>query len=48
MHHKDIATGKRITLQLYATQEKYETYKRATAITPQIYKNDLLFYSDSV
>lgn len=48
MHNKDLATAKRNTLQLYATLEKYDMYKRTIAVTPELYQHDLLIYNDSV
>jgi|JI10StandDraft_1071094.scaffolds.fasta_scaffold482744_2 hypothetical protein len=48
MSLKDIAKSKKRTLQLYATLEKYDMYKRASAIMPTLYKHDFNFYNDSV
>lgn len=48
MDPTDAGKAKRNTLQLYATLEKYDMYKRKVAVTPQLYDHDLLCYNDSV
>jgi hypothetical protein len=48
MSLKDLAKAKRNTLQIYATPERYEVYKRTVAITSGLYENDLTIYNDSV
>lgn len=48
MSLKDLAKAKRNTLQIYATPERYETYKRTQALTPSLYQNDFSIYNDSV
>lgn len=48
MNLRDAAKAKRNTLQIYATLDKYEWYKRTTAIVPKLYEHDFLFYNDTV
>lgn len=48
MSLKEISKAKRNTLQIYATLDKYETYKRTVAATDGLYENDLLIYNDSI
>lgn len=48
MSLKDLAKAKRNTLQIYATPERYDIYKRTIAVTSSMYENDLSIYNDSV
>jgi hypothetical protein len=48
MSFKQLAKSKNNTLQIYATPERYDMYKRTMAVTSQLYSHDLHFYNDSI
>lgn len=48
MNLKEAAKAKRNTIQIYATLDRYEMYKRTMAVVPKHYQDDFLFYNDTV
>jgi hypothetical protein len=48
MNFKSLAKAKHNTLQIYATPEKYDMYKRTISVVSELYLNDFTVYSDSI
>lgn len=48
MNLRDAAKAKRNTMQIYATPERYDIFKRTQAATANMYQQDLSIYNDSV